>query len=532
MRLSSTLILALLAAAPAAADGPAGSYRVTVDTGEAPFTALLAFSQQNNRWTGQFLGSLDPRQELAPAVNDVRVAGDRLRFSLALSRNQVVTFDGKIPAGRGPIPGSLTAGDSVIPVTLEPSALTKFDRIGLLKEIVTTAPAGSLFYGAVVDLLALATEAKAAPADVKAWADRAAKAAETNGVRWQMFVLQRMALALADQPAFGTVALDLARRAEQLLDPTDEVGVQLAVLDLLLRLLNQAKDSTAAANVQTRIEALEARDYRDYLAASPLNPELFAGRKVRSDRAVLAELFTATEDPPSVAAVLAFDALGRAYKTSEVIRLQYHLFQSGPDPLANKAAEARWAYYQTRLGATAGVPTAIFNGVPNAAGGGPVTVAAIKLKQFRLLIDPLLNTPAGAALQVLAKRDGDKLNITAKVGALAKPSDKIRLRIAIAESVVRYQGRNGLRYHECIVRGFAGSPDGFPMPKPTAEQQATVDLAALRTGLMKELEDMQKKNEDAMFTDPPFRLRSLLVVAFIQDDVTHEVLQTAQVDVR
>jgi hypothetical protein len=60
----------------------------------------------------------------------------------------------------------------------------------------------------------------------------------------------------------------------------------------------------------------------------------------------------------------------------------------------------------------------------------------------------------------------------------------------------------------------------------------TVDLAALRTGLIAELNDFQKKNDGLVFADRPLDLRSLLVVGFIQDDATHDVLQAAQADVK
>ena len=97
---------------------------------------------------------------------------------------------------------------------------------------------------------------------------------------------------------------------------------------------------------------------------------------------------------------------------------------------------------------------------------------------------------------------------------------------------MRYGGGNGVRYHQCVVRGFAGSPDGFPLPKPTVDQQVTVDLAALRAGLNKDLDEFQKKNPGVVFTERPMAMRSLIVVAFIQDDMTHEVLQAAQVDLK
>ena len=273
-----TLTVAFLATIPAAAaDGPAGAYRLTASGGDASFTVLLSFSQQANRWTGQFLGSLDLAAKLTPTVTDVRVTGDRLRFTLALTRNEVLTFDGKLPTGRGPIPGTLPVGDGLVLVTLEPSALTKFDRAGFSRrssrrrrlDRCTTAPSSN--YSRT------AREAKATPAEVKAWADRAAKAAEANGIRWQMYVLLRMSRVLADQPANAAVALDLAHRAEASRSDK-EVGVPFVVLDLLKRLLAQTNNAAAIEPVQTRIDTLEARDFRDYLAVSPLKPELYRSK--------------------------------------------------------------------------------------------------------------------------------------------------------------------------------------------------------------------------------------------------------------
>ncbi|HEY1375970.1 MAG TPA: hypothetical protein VGF55_04215, partial [Gemmataceae bacterium] len=533
------LLLALVAAPAAAADGPAGSYRLTAEFGDSSFTALLSFAHQNNQWTGQFLGGLDLPPQLTPSVRDVRVTGDRLRFTLVLAGNQAMTFDGKLPAGRGPVSGSVAAGDALVPVTMEPSALAKFDRTELLKEMVTSGPpTGPLFYSITAELLRGASASKAKPEEVKAWVDRAAKAAESHGVRWHIAVLLRLVRPLLDQPAYSAVALDLARRAERLLDPSDDVAVQLAVLDVLERLLRQANDP-AAATVRARLDTLEAMDYRDYLAGFPVRPDPYTGRKARSDRAVLVELFTGAEDAPSMAAALAFDALARAYKPTEVVRLEYHLHLPDADPLANAASQARWAYYLARMDrAAAATPTVVINGRPGAGGGGPPEFAAAKLKQYRALIDPLLDTPAAAQLQLTAQRSGDKLSITAKVSGLSKPGEKVRLRLAVSESAVRYRGGNGLRYHQCVVRGFAGPVEGWPLPKPAADGvpaqrvEATVDVTELRAGLNRELDEYQKKNAGFVFPDRPLGLKPLVVVAFVQDDVTHEVYQAAQVEVR
>jgi hypothetical protein len=72
----------------------------------------------------------------------------------------------------------------------------------------------------------------------------------------------------------------------------------------------------------------------------------------------------------------------------------------------------------------------------------------------------------------------------------------------------------------------------LPLPKSTAEHEVTVDVAALRTGLGAELDEFQKKNDGLLFADRPLDLRTFLVVGFIQDDATHDVLQAAQVEVK
>src|SRR5262245_7097934 len=103
MRFRLILPLGIVIALPAvAADAPTGSYRLSADLGGDSFTALLAFSSPKNQLSSQFLGglgALDAGPQLKPTVRDVRITGDRLRFTLALSANQAMTFDGKLPTG-------------------------------------------------------------------------------------------------------------------------------------------------------------------------------------------------------------------------------------------------------------------------------------------------------------------------------------------------------------------------------------------------------------------------------------------------
>ena len=83
------------------------------------------------------------------------------------------------------------------------------------------------------------------------------------------------------------------------------------------------------------------------------------------------ELFTGTQCGPCVAADVAFEALGRTYKPTELALIQYHMHIPGPDPMTNPADMARWKYYSKLFPSDIrGTPTVIFNGKPKPGGGG------------------------------------------------------------------------------------------------------------------------------------------------------------------
>ena len=260
----------------------------------------------------------------------------------------------------------------------------------------------------------------------------------------------------------------------------------------------------------------------------PYEPEPYRGRKNKSDRVVLVELFTGAQCPPCVAADLAFDGLVKTYKPDEVVLLQYHLHVPDPDPLTNPDAEARQEYYGKAL---EGTPTAFFNGAPKAEGGGAIDAAKDKYFDYRDVINPLLEKPARAQLRASATRQGDKIDIQAEVSELDKPGEKVRLRFALVEEQVHYVGGNQIRYHHDVVRALPGGTDGFALKEKSSKQTASVDLAELRKNLSAYLDEFGKKRP---FPNArrPLELKKLRVVAFIQDDESKEVLQAAQVDVK
>ena len=84
-----------------------------------------------------------------------------------------------------------------------------------------------------------------------------------------------------------------------------------------------------------------------------------AGRKDKeANQVVMMELFTGAQCPPCVAADVAFDALQKSYKPTELVLVQYHMHIPGSDPMTNPDTIARWDYYR-KLFPTGirGVPT-------------------------------------------------------------------------------------------------------------------------------------------------------------------------------
>ena len=134
-----------------------------------------------------------------------------------------------------------------------------------------------------------------------------------------------------------------------------------------------------------RWSRLEAKLDAEYLkSVPPFKPTTFAGRKDTSaNRVVMMELFTGAQCPPCVAADVAFDALLKAYKPTDLVLVQYHMHIPGSDPMTNPDTIARWDYYRKHYAENIrGVPSSLFNGKPAGGGGGGMSSAEGKFQQY------------------------------------------------------------------------------------------------------------------------------------------------------
>jgi hypothetical protein len=529
-------LLLVIAAPLRAADPPAGTWRFTfpVQTrnGEVNLSVLVMFSESEGKWVADFLDSSPPLG--ADPTIDLTVKDDSVKFGLKFGPNHW-TFDGKVSGKK--IKGSLDIGGDLVLIELVPSGLKSLtkDKFAAARENLDAAETPMEFFNSLFPVIAQAAAKKLKPEDVRAYADKASKLAEGYGTRWQRTVAFRLADLLADQEPFAAIAVEQARQGERLLSRTDDIPTQLQTLDTLARVLRKAKKDADAKDVEARAAKLETRDYAEYAKTNPpFKPDEYKGRKGKSDRAVLVELFTGAECAPCVAVDLAFDALERTYKPSEVMLLQYHEHIPGPDPLVSKDGAARFDYYAKKEDDKS-TPQIYLSGKPDASGGGAAKMAKLKYQAYRETIDDLLEKPAPVKLTLTANQKGDEVTIKGTVADLEKPGEKVSLRFALAEERVRYTGGNGIRYHHAVVRAMPGGPKGFPLPKASAEQTVTVKLDQVRAENIKSLDDfvaeIQRRGAgEFSFSQKPMALKNLKVVAFVQNDETNEVLQAAQVD--
>ncbi|HEV3202987.1 MAG TPA: hypothetical protein VGY77_01330, partial [Gemmataceae bacterium] len=494
--------------------------------GPTPFW-LIQLEFKADKWTGKVLDS--GPGVVAATLENVQATKEHLHIQLKI-QGQLIRFDGKIAReAKDKIQGTLDNNKELSLAQLDRTVLTSLkDPYEVNKEILAKNDGPEVFDAAVA-MLQQASEKKVKPEEVRSIADRAFKTADRYGTRWQKEIALRIADVLAQQESQVKSGVEYARLAERLLEPGDDAQLQIRVLEVLANALLKSGKADETKDLMARIETLEKKADDEYAKRiPPLATEPFAGRKKKSDRAVLIELFTGAQCLPCVAADVAFDAVAKTYKSTEVILLEYHLHIPGPDPLSNSDCEARMDYYGPAV--VEGTPTILFNGKPGATGGGSLDVARSKYKEYRAVIDPLVETPAKVKLKVGTVRQKDKIDAMVEVSDLEGPAENLFLRLALVENQVRYVGGNQVRFHHQVVRAFPGGAKGFELKSKNLKQSVHVDLGDLRKALAKYLEDFNKTNPFPN-AKRPLDLKQLSIVAFVQNDKTKEILQAAQVEV-
>jgi hypothetical protein len=222
---------------------------------------------------------------------------------------------------------------------------------------------------------------------------------------------------------------------------------------------------------------------------------------------------------------VATTALEATYAESEVIVLRYHQHNPAPDPLANEASDERFSSYEAH-----GTPALYVNGKDFSGAGGFMEQVPEVYRRLLNAVEPVLAEATDVKIELSASAKDGKVAISARAeGPDAFPKE-VHLRLALAEDKVPFLAGNGIRSHEMVVRAMPGGPDGVPPKKGKLAYTGEVDLAKLKSQLAKHLAGIESQS-GTQFSEKPLELKSLHLIAFLQNDDTEEVLQAAAIPV-
>src|ERR1700722_3521331 len=291
---------------------------------------------------------------------------------------------------------------------------------------------------------------------------------------------------------------------------------------------------------------------------------------------VLLELFTGSACGPCVGADLSTDAVLDAYPRSDVVPLAFDQLIPVPDPLANPDSVARRLMYDIE-----GTPTFVIDGVVQNLYGSNREGSRELPDKLAKLVEAYASLPSGVELKlsadaasggvshlihahaigqlpntgevakmIAAKPKSDEPATAApKVDTKAPPAvampasaapaePQLVVNFALVEDEIRYSGENGIRFHRMVVRSLAKPADsGFRVTAgDNFSLDASFDLAAISGALGNYLDDYEQHNDrfgkiTFISKDTTIRPSHLAIAAWVQDSVSHRVLQAAFIPV-
>jgi thiol-disulfide isomerase/thioredoxin len=264
---------------------------------------------------------------------------------------------------------------------------------------------------------------------------------------------------------------------------------------------------------------------------NPLHLETYKPSEKRSDRVVLAEVFTGSGCPPCVGADLAFDAASERYSRKDLAVLMYHQHIPRPDPMTTLETTARFKFYDGR-----GVPTYIIDGKNMEWGGGDRDNTNEVYKHFDPEVERELDTAAEAHVSVGASLAGSKVKVMTMVKGVKSESKDLKVQVVLAEKQLTYSGENGVRFHPMVVRAMGGpKAEGFDLHEEDATFEQAFGLDSISSAIKDHLDDYEAKGhrgESFKFTEKKYEIAhsNLVVVVFVQDSKTKHVLQAGFID--
>ncbi|MCA9115782.1 MAG: hypothetical protein KDA79_11915 [Planctomycetaceae bacterium] len=474
--------------------------------------------------------------------------------------------------GQGSVPARLhgTSADSVASVEQKEAegldqlieALGSEDRVEALSSFVEKFPFSPLSLIAGEQLLSLGRDAEAIDAEAFArvredylklsatWGPRMKAEAEESAERTTMLrdaisgegeasekAVARLKELQKESPFDPVIVWALATAAEKAgnTDQAIEQYGMLTALPMMQRMLMQELGPETPLPAEKLSELWEKKHgntddldaYLNKAFAQGLHTLVEGEEPVppraadEGNRIALVELFTGAQCPPCVAADLATGALEHLYQQSEAIVVRYHQHIPGPDPLTTADTEARLFYYEAQ-----GTPTIRVNGREfEGSAGGFLAQAPGVLEQLQEQITPILTSRTEVKLNLQASLSDGTVKISASATGLPEDSERLRLRLILAEQSISFRAGNGIRQHEMVVRQMPGGAEGIKPADGKLQTEQTVNVDELREELKAYLTKFEEEF-GADFPVKPLDLNRLTVVALVQDHVTKEVLQS------
>jgi hypothetical protein len=339
----------------------------------------------------------------------------------------------------------------------------------------------------------------------------------------------------AANPELPTAAIGLAELAEAKNDTRSalEYWMSAALGGRLTKAERERFENLYRSANDGTLDALEAAMDAKYRKAfpPPIHATPYKPTPARSGKVVLAEVFTGAGCPPCVAADLGFDAAMERYPRKDVAVVMYHLHIPQPDPMTNKATEARAKYYRINS-----VPSYAIDGTTGGGGGSREMTRNFYTRIVGLLDKALEVKPAGdvkADAEVL----GETVKVTVAPSNLAAEGEPVRLQILLVEEMLSYSGQNGVRFHPMVVRSMAGDDfGGFIVDRKSAVPVDHVfDLTQIAGEHLTYLNEFEAKraetSPDFAFSRKPTRINpaNLSIVAFLQEEKSKKVVQSTYI---
>jgi tetratricopeptide (TPR) repeat protein len=274
------------------------------------------------------------------------------------------------------------------------------------------------------------------------------------------------------------------------------------------------------------IDRLIAGKVRNFGAASRFSVD--AGEL--SGRVTLVEFFTSAylgdERAGAIGGALGNQGALSYFEEAPVAFLAWHLPQPSPSPLCIEAGERRAALFG------AGPNVHVIDGRLFAPGAARWRQAEGVYSALRDKVSEALHRDTEYDVSLEARVEEGEVRGTFEV--FGPEFEGLTAHVVLAEKGVLFPGKSTVVVHRMVARAsLAGGPDGVPVD--LAEEEAAVDFARALADISAENEAYHDRLEaEGLGTIVRLSTRldsdELIVVAFLRDPETGEVLQAAMVD--